>query len=748
MKNYAMLFWLLYLISCLCSVQLYQKALNKESLVFCFVLLLAGIFSRKILWGTELLVNEPGKFSQKKSHRFFLYFGKVFPSNQSHREEMKKLLKVSDRKQMYYVGLSLLAGLLFFMYIVQKSQEISLNAHLIFCLGNFVILVSLAYLNHLRFLVFFGFSYNVLLFLRNPELDLMAFVVSLFLYSFSLLIVDKVEAKEPLRFSVVQRKLKNAVLFSALLACGLFFISEKQEESIKENLGSIKAPKLSEKMANWMLDQFHEKMDDLDLKHREGINIKIKKSKIPEDKLANLEESLQLSDGQMQSLKFNKVEIGGNSGSVKSGNFGANNLGTGMKANRASIQAMNLSDRDVELILQDPSIKHSYEKELVGGNLSPEEYLNQMSARASQIGDLDDLYDSYRKNAESVIQIKRVDKEVKDASETFDQSELEGLRDSLGQLSDEEKLFLQNELEKQKREFENHLLLQSADDQKQARLISDRLKMDIQDLENNPKANGDLKKELQNFDAKLKELANKTDPELAGALAKNSISEAQTKGLQYGETPSLKLSANTPQNTNNVSGQEVKVLRTNENSKQQTLREDGAKEQRNKDFEAQNREDKKEEYVRILEFLFKGLKMLFIAAIAIFLIALFLKFFRKDIPDEKLQSRDLQKLKKKLAKMMKSQAFKSLKFEEEVLKTYHEFLLMFEILDFAKPKDQVPSYFQFQVARQFPDLHDDFSQITEHFCDVFYGKQEFSEQRKNSFYLSKQSLQKKFMNLH
>ena len=73
---------------------------------------------------------------------------------------------------------------------------------------------------------------------------------------------------------------------------------------------------------------------------------------------------------------------------------------------------------------------------------------------------------------------------------------------------------------------------------------------------------------------------------------------------------------------------------------------------------------------------------------------------------------------------------------------------MFEILDFAKPKDQVPTDFQKRVREHFPDLHNDFTQITDHFCDAYYGKQSFSDQQKENFYNSKKNLQKKFLGLH
>ncbi|MEC9282823.1 MAG: hypothetical protein VX642_08925 [Bdellovibrionota bacterium] len=744
MKSYALVFWVVYLLACISNFQLYKSSLNGASLVFCFSLLFAGIFLRKLLWGTDFLLSDSSSFSSKKNHRYFLYFGKVFPSNMSHREEMKKLLKVSDRKQMLFLGITLALGVLLFFYVIQKSPQINFNSHLLFCLGNFALIVSLAYLNHLRFLIFFGFSYSVILFFRNSETDFIAFLFSLFLYSLSLLIVDKVESKEGIRFSVLQNKFKHALTFSALLAFGLFFISEKQEKSIKENIDNVEVQKFSQKLAKWMVDNFHRELQDLPIQARKGGSFDFKKSPIPEEKLAKLEEAMQLDEGQVEQLKLKNLEVGGNSGASGASPSLTGAAGASSKLGRDSQVRMGLKDAELKVLVEDSSPSRELERELAGGKLSPEDYLNQMASRGNQIGDIDQLYSSYRKNAETLGKISEFEKhETREYSlaqtENFKKAKYAYLS-----LNEQEKTHFKEGLEKQKRELENHLMLQSVEDKKQDRLIADRLKMDIKSLGDKPGQPNTLKVDFENLQRKIDYAKQIDDEQLAGFLAKNSMSNKQLQ--QANQQSSLNSNQNIANTASNFNTVENPVSEQSRPIAEETKTD--IENSNNRDQKAVNKKEKQEDYARLLEFIFKGLKMFLFVGLALFLFSMFLKFGKKDVADKKLKSRDIQKLKKKLAQMMREQKGTQLNFEEEVLKTYHEFLIMFEILDFAKPKDQVPSYFQFQVARHFPDLHNDFSQITDHFCDVYYGKQEFNDQQKNNFYNSKHNLQKKFLSLH
>ncbi|MCB0384010.1 MAG: DUF4129 domain-containing protein, partial [Bdellovibrionales bacterium] len=114
---------------------------------------------------------------------------------------------------------------------------------------------------------------------------------------------------------------------------------------------------------------------------------------------------------------------------------------------------------------------------------------------------------------------------------------------------------------------------------------------------------------------------------------------------------------------------------------------------------------------------------LYLAAVYLLYI-LFVKFSDRQKDETKPVGRLNRDDRKSLASELRQMRARPLSPQEEVVKSYHLFLRVMEMVQYPRAQEVTPTNFAQEVVRHFPRLRDPVPYVSEVFCQVFYGKRE------------------------
>ncbi|MCB0364442.1 MAG: DUF4129 domain-containing protein [Bdellovibrionaceae bacterium] len=118
-----------------------------------------------------------------------------------------------------------------------------------------------------------------------------------------------------------------------------------------------------------------------------------------------------------------------------------------------------------------------------------------------------------------------------------------------------------------------------------------------------------------------------------------------------------------------------------------------------------------------------AIALLYVAAVLL-IYMLFTKFSDRQKDETKPAGRLSRDDRKSLVAELKQMRSRPLSPQEEVVKSYHLFLRVMELVQYPRAQEITPTDFAHEVIRHFPRLRDPVPYVSEVFCQVFYGKRD------------------------